>query len=131
FILALTSAIDSSGKTATFCGGPATLDGAFSSPTTLGGDTPRSISVTVSSGGFSCTLTVPSTITTLLSFEETASCAAAPNESSAAPRSAMVPLLTEQIRRFTRSSQAGFFRIRNRAEPAITTNPVDFYHAES
>ncbi len=100
FMLALTSAIDSSGKTATFCGGPATLDGAFSSPTTLGGDAPRSISVTVSSTGFSCTLAAPSTSTTLPSFDETASCAAAPNESSAAPRSAMMPVFADEIRRF-------------------------------
>src|SRR5262249_46751696 len=70
FMLALTSAIVSSGEIATFCGGPTTLDGAFSSATTLGGETPRSMTVTVSSAGFGGTVLAPLTRTALWSLEE-------------------------------------------------------------
>src|SRR6266576_6332246 len=47
FIVAATSAKDSSGATATFCGGPVTLDGALNSAMTFGGETPRLVMVTV------------------------------------------------------------------------------------
>src|SRR3954469_6609158 len=77
-----TSAIDSSGVTATFCGGPTTLDGALTSPTTFGGEAERSMMVTVSSAGLSGTVLTPLTSTALLSFDDTASCAAAGTASS-------------------------------------------------
>src|SRR5262249_32750488 len=76
FWVAATSAKDSSGATATFCGGPVTLDGAFSSAMILGGETPRLIMVTVSSTGGGGTETVPLLRTTLPSVEDTAICAA-------------------------------------------------------
>src|SRR5262249_1903763 len=88
FMLALTTALESSGVIAPFCGGPTTLDGALSSPTTLGGETPRSMMVTVSSAGFVGTVTAPLTSTTLPSLEETASCAEAPNENNGSARNA-------------------------------------------
>src|SRR5262249_45339421 len=75
FMLEDMGAIDSSGAIATFCGGPTTLDGALSSPITLGGETPRSIMVTVSSAGFGGTVFTPLTSTALASLAETASCA--------------------------------------------------------
>src|SRR5437763_3075232 len=77
FMVAATSAKDSSGATATFCGGPVTLDGALNSATIFGGETPRSMTVTVSSTGLPGTETVPLLRTTLPSFEDTAICAAA------------------------------------------------------
>ncbi len=81
-MLEATSAKDSSGATATFCGGPATLDGALNSATIFGGETPRLMMVTVSSTGFAGTPTTPLTRTTLPSFDDTAICAAALSESS-------------------------------------------------
>src|SRR5262245_4613404 len=69
------SAMLSSGATATLCGGPTTDPGAFSWPTNLGGDTPRSMIVTLSGGGFSTILFTPSTLIILVSFDDTASCA--------------------------------------------------------
>src|ERR1700678_2837341 len=51
FMAAVTSAIDPSGEMATLCGGPTTEGGAFTSPITFGGETPRLIIVTVSGGG--------------------------------------------------------------------------------
>src|SRR5262249_53361949 len=77
FMLEDMGAIDSSGAIATFCGGPTTLDGALSSPITLGGETPRSMMVTVSSAGFGGNVFTPLTSTALASLAETASCAAA------------------------------------------------------
>ena len=74
---AVTSASASSGETATLWGGLAQLPGAFTSPTSLGGDAPRSMTLTVSGGAFRTTVLTPSTFSTLLSLEETASCAAA------------------------------------------------------
>src|SRR6202165_534061 len=88
FMLDATSPIDSSGAIATFCGGPTTLEGALSSPTTLGGETPRSMRVTVSSAGFGGTVLTPLTSTALPSLEETAICAAAWNEKNGSMRSA-------------------------------------------
>ena len=76
FRLAATSAIDSSGAIATFCGGPATLDCAFiTSPRIVGGDAPRSMIVTVSSAGLARTVLTPFTGTALPSFDDTAICA--------------------------------------------------------
>ena len=46
-------------------GGPTTLEGALSSPTTLGGEAPRSMRVTVSSAGFGGTVLTPLTSTAL------------------------------------------------------------------
>jgi putative tryptophan/tyrosine transport system substrate-binding protein len=77
FIWEATSAKDSSGAIATFCGGPTTLDGALSSAIIFGGETPRFMTVTVSSMGFSETVATPLTRTALPSFEDTAICATA------------------------------------------------------
>src|SRR5258708_39444740 len=77
FIVGATSAKDSSGATATFCGGPTTLEGALNSAMTFGGETPRLMMVTVSSTEFAGTLTMPLLRTTLPSFDDTAICAAA------------------------------------------------------
>ena len=74
---AATRAMLSSGATATLCGGPTTEPGTFSWPTTLGGETPRSTMVTLSGAGFSTILLTPSTLTTLVSFDDTAICALA------------------------------------------------------
>jgi len=60
----------------------AALDGALNSAMIFGGETPRSMTVTVSSTGFAGTETVPSLRTTLPSFEDTAICAAALIENS-------------------------------------------------
>src|SRR5262245_40987777 len=67
----------SSGPMATFSGGPTTEFGTLSCPSTLGGDTPRSIMVAVSGRGFSTIWLVPSTLTIWLSLAETAICAQA------------------------------------------------------
>src|SRR5690348_10814093 len=81
FMVAATRAKDSSGATATFCGGPVTLEGALNSAIAFGGETPRSMIVTVSSAGVAGTDTVPLLRTTLPSFDDTAICAAACSES--------------------------------------------------
>jgi hypothetical protein len=67
----------SSGATATLCGGPTTEPGTLIWPTTLGGETPRSTMVTLSGAGLSTILFTPSTLMTLVSFDDTASCALA------------------------------------------------------
>jgi hypothetical protein len=53
---------------ATFWGRPTTLEGALTSPTTFGGENPKSIIVTVSSPGLAWTVIAPFTSTDLLSF---------------------------------------------------------------
>src|SRR5439155_21950936 len=68
FSLAVTSANDSSGETATLNGGPTTLPGTSSSATTFGGHALRSVSVSVSAGGLFTTLDTPFTRGTLLSL---------------------------------------------------------------
>src|SRR5262245_49051127 len=73
----VTSAKLSSADTATLCGGPTTLAGAFTSPINFGGETPRSMMLTVSAAGLSGTTFTPLTSTALLSFAETRTCAAA------------------------------------------------------
>src|SRR6266550_1808796 len=92
FIVAATSAKDSSGATATFCGGPVTLEGALSSAMIFGGETPRLMMVTVSSTGFAGTLTTPLMRPTLPSFDDTAICAAALSENNG--RAVMAPATT-------------------------------------
>src|SRR6185503_6174175 len=74
---AVTIARPSSGVTATLSGGPTTLTGAGTSPTTRGGEALRSMTDTVSDGGFGTTVTTPLTSSTLLSLAETAICAPA------------------------------------------------------
>src|SRR5262245_63200856 len=71
FVEFATSAIDSSGATATLCGGACQLPGAAISAITFGGVTPRLMTVAVSGGGFRTTVFTPSTCSTLLSFEDT------------------------------------------------------------
>src|SRR5438034_10064306 len=68
FSLAVTSANDSSGETATLNGGATTLPGTSSSATTFGGHALRSMSVSVSAGGLFTTVAAPLTIVTLLSL---------------------------------------------------------------
>src|SRR5881296_3585531 len=77
FSLAVTSAIDSSGATATLNGGPTTLPGTSSSATTCGGQLLMSITVRVSGGGFFTTVATPLTSVTLLSLVDRSSCACA------------------------------------------------------
>src|SRR5436309_5796678 len=77
FSLAVTSAIDSSGATATLNGGPTTLPGTSSSATTCGGQRLMSITVRVSGGGFFTTVATPLTSVTLLSLVDRSSCACA------------------------------------------------------
>jgi hypothetical protein len=79
----VTSAIDSSGETATLIGGPTTLVGTFSSASTFGGFAPASMMVTVSGGGLATTLLAPLSSVALLSFAETTICAVAPQEAQA------------------------------------------------
>ena len=69
------SAMDSSGVTATICGGPDQLDGAFSSAMILGGRALRSMSVTVSGGALGTMTWTPSTMISVVSLAETAICA--------------------------------------------------------
>ena len=71
-VAAVTSAIDSSGATATESGGPNTLEGALISATSRGGDARRSMIATVSGAAFVATFTTPASSTALLSFAETA-----------------------------------------------------------
>ena len=70
----MTSAIDSSGATATLCGGLAQLP-AQSLRQSPSAATQESMIVTVSGAGLRTTVLTPSTFRTLLSLEETASCA--------------------------------------------------------
>src|SRR5262247_4731640 len=77
FSLAVTSAIDSSGASATLNGGPTTLPGTSSSATTFGGQLLMSITVRVSGGGLFTTVATPLTSVTLLSLVESSSCACA------------------------------------------------------
>src|ERR1051326_6155478 len=116
-VLAATCASDSSGVTATFCGGPTTLACTMSSPTSFGGETPRSMRLIVSSAGFGGTVLTPLTSTALLSFEDTASCAAAPNEMSDGTRSAASALTRDTS--FMNSSPPGLLRWSDPAQPAI------------
>src|SRR5262249_12299154 len=67
---------------ATLNGGPETLDGAGISVTTRGGLLLRSITLSVSGGGFATTFTVPLSSMTLLSFTEMAIWANAGDASS-------------------------------------------------
>src|SRR5262249_46616640 len=83
---AATRAMLSSGATATLCGGATPEPRASSWPKTLGGDTPRATMVTLSGGGFSTILVTPSTLMTLVSFDDTASCAFAVDASAMAAR---------------------------------------------
>src|SRR6516162_10848371 len=109
FIAEATSAKDSFGATATFCGGPATLDGALSSAMTFGGETPRLMMVTVSSRGLAGTATTPLARTTLPSLAETASCATHSNESNGKVRSVAVSLLIrERLHTFMDILPGGF-----------------------
>jgi hypothetical protein len=75
--LAVTSAIDSSGATATLKGGPTTLPGTSSSATTFGGQLFVSITVNVSGRGLFTTVAAPLTSSTLLSLVDSSSCACA------------------------------------------------------
>ena len=118
FMLALMSASDSSGVIATFCGGPTTLDGALSSPTILGGETFRSMSVTVSSAGLAGTVFTPLTSTALWSFEEMASCAAAPDASSGRATSAAASPPARKTRICMSVLPSPVLEFRGRAEPA-------------
>ena len=77
FVDAVTSAIDSSGATATLDGGPMIDVGTLTSPTTLGAPPPRSMTVTLSGGGFRIGVLTPSTTVSFASLAETASCASA------------------------------------------------------
>src|SRR3954464_11292818 len=74
---AVTSAIDSSRVIATLWGGPTTLVGAWTSPTTFGGLTLRSRTVIVSGTGLSEPTVVLLTSAVWPSLAETASCAPA------------------------------------------------------
>src|SRR4029077_15187340 len=74
----VTNAKLSSRDIATLCGGPTTLAGALTSPISFGGEVPRSMMLTVSAAGLAGTTFAPLTSTALLSFAETAICAAAP-----------------------------------------------------
>src|SRR5262249_12356160 len=74
FSLAVTSAIDSSGATATLNGGPTTLPGTSSSATTFGGQLLMSITVKVSGAGLDTTVATPLTSATLLSLVDSSSC---------------------------------------------------------
>ncbi len=74
FSLAVTSASDSSGATATLKGGPTTLPGTSSSATTFGGQLLMSITVNVSGGGLFTTVATPLTSTTLLSLVDRSNC---------------------------------------------------------
>src|SRR5215510_4154088 len=74
FSLAVTSASDSSGETATLKGGPTTLPGTSSSATTFGGHLLMSMTVSVSGGGLFTTVAVPLTSVTLLSLVDSKSC---------------------------------------------------------
>src|SRR5215510_4471896 len=87
-VAAVTSAIDSSGATATLSGGPTTLAGALISWIALGGEAPRSMIVTLSAGGLAGTALTPSIRTALPSLAERASSAAAVNDSSGSVRNA-------------------------------------------
>src|SRR5260370_19759335 len=78
-----------------FCGGATTLEGDLSSPTTLGGETPRSMMVTVSSAGFGGIVFTPLTSTALASLAETASCAAASDGNNGTMRRAATAALRE------------------------------------
>src|SRR5918996_2182847 len=69
---AVTRARPSSGVTATLSGGPTTLTGAGTSPTTRGGAVLRSMTATVSGGALGTIFTTPLSLTTLLSLAETA-----------------------------------------------------------
>ena len=69
------SATDSSGVTATICGGPDQLEGAFSSPMIFGGRALKSMSVTVSGGALGIMTKTPSTRVSVVSLAETAICA--------------------------------------------------------
>ena len=82
---AVTSASPSSGVTPILSGGPTTLTGAATSPTTRGGEALRSMIDTVSDGGFATTVTTPFTSSTLLSLPDTAIWA--PARRREAPRS--------------------------------------------
>src|SRR5438094_914844 len=70
----------------------AAIDVALNSAMTFGGETPRLMTVTVSSTGFAGTPTTPLTRTTLPSFEDTAICAAALSENNG--RVAIAPAAT-------------------------------------
>jgi hypothetical protein len=74
FSLAVTSASDSSGATATLNGGPTTLPGTSSSATTFGGHALMSMTESVSGGGLFTTVVVPLTRVTLLSLVDRSSC---------------------------------------------------------
>src|SRR5262249_9149048 len=97
FMLEDMSANDSSGAIATFCGGPPTPEGALSSPTALGGGTPGSSMVTVSSAGFGGTVFTPLTSTALASLAETASCAAASDGNNGPIRRAAASPLAREM----------------------------------
>ena len=87
-----TSAIDSSGAIATLCGGPTTELGARTSPMVLGGDTERSMIVTVSGGGFGTTVVTPSTSVAFESFADTTSCAS-PTPAVSGQRTTAIPIV--------------------------------------
>src|SRR4029077_15613027 len=97
----------------TLWGGLAQLPGAFTSPRSLGGDAPRSMTLTVSGGAFRTTVLTPSTFSTLLSLEETASCASAgPERRTAAENIAVVEAGNRQARIAHHSTTS---RLRERA----------------
>jgi len=93
FIAPVTSAKDSSFDTATLCGGPTTLVGAFTSPRIFRGDTPMSTIVTVSGPGLAGTVFWPSTSAILPSLADTAiwACAAEPNRGRVSADASAVP----------------------------------------
>ena len=85
FVAAVTSAIESSGAIATLSGGPTIDVGTGSSARTFGGDTPRSMIVTVSGGGFRTVVTTPFSRVTFDSLADTTIWAAAGAGIRAAP----------------------------------------------
>ena len=84
FVDAVTSASDPSGEMATLSGGPTIDVGTASSPTTFGGEAPRSRMVIVSAGGLRTGVTTPSTSVTFDSLAEMTICAAASDGQSRA-----------------------------------------------
>src|SRR5438309_392509 len=91
FSLAVTSASDSSGVTATLKGGPTTLPGTSTSAITFGGQLLMSMTVNVSGGGLFTTVATPLTSVTLLSLVESKSCpCAAGTRTSTASRTTTV-----------------------------------------
>src|SRR5213592_3451782 len=97
----------SSLDTATLCGGPTTLVGAFNSAITFGGFAARSMMVTVSDAGLSATVATPLR-TALLSFADTAICAEATTFSSGKASNMQASFAGQQRWRFMISPRLGY-----------------------